>query len=232
MSKETIHRGGVLRWGRLTGAAAIAVATACGGAEQREGGGEEVAERPAAEATARVGELDATSPRVRLETSRGEIVLALYAEEAPATVQNFLAYVREGFYDGLIFHRVIEGFMIQGGGFTPDLTPREPSREPIRNESPSGLGNFRGTVAMARTGDPHSATAQFFINQRDNDFLNHGARAPGEWGYAVFGRVEEGMDVVDAIAGVPTGTRTGPAGPMQDVPLEPPVIRKMTVVGG
>lgn len=164
-------------------------------------------------------------PRVALETSKGALVLELDAARAPKTVENFLAYVRAGHYDGTIFHRVIPGFMIQGGGFDEKMTQRA-TRPPIANEADNGLKNKRGTVAMARTGDPHSASAQFFVNTVDNGFLDHQSKDARGWGYAVFGRVVEGMETVDAIAKVATGNR----GPFQDVPLEPVVIRKATVV--
>lgn len=162
---------------------------------------------------------------MRLETSMGTIVLALEPERAPETVENFLRYAREGFYDGTIFHRVIDGFMIQGGGFTADYRRKE-TQAPIANESENGLDNARGTIAMARTSDPHSATSQFFINVADNDFLNYGAQSAGSWGYAVFGRVVEGMDVVDRIRQVPTG-RGGPF--PKDVPQNPVVIERALV---
>jgi peptidyl-prolyl cis-trans isomerase B (cyclophilin B) len=162
-----------------------------------------------------------TAPRVRLETSMGAIVLELDARAAPQTTANFLGYVREGFYDGLIFHRVIKGFMIQGGGMTPDMTPR-PTRAPIPNEAANGLQNRRGSVAMARTADPHSATAQFFINTVDNPFLDHRAPTGQGWGYCVFGRVASGMEVVAAIERVATGRRGGHG----DVPETPVVIQK------
>ncbi|MDX1631336.1 MAG: peptidylprolyl isomerase [Thermoanaerobaculia bacterium] len=160
-------------------------------------------------------------PRVALETSRGTIVLELYPEEAPRTVENFLRYVDDGFYDGTIFHRVIPGFMIQGGGFTEDLR-KKPTQPPIENEADSGLENRRGTVAMARTGDPHSATAQFFVNLVDNASLDHRAKNRRGWGYAVFGEVVEGMDTVDEIAGVETGSRRG----LKDVPVDAVVIEE------
>ena len=163
----------------------------------------------------------AADPQVRLETSSGAIVLALDAAKAPATVENFLAHVDAGHYDNTLFHRVIPGFMIQGGGFDPDFRQKE-TREPIKNEADNGLKNLRGTIAMARTNDPHSATAQFFINSVDNDFLNHTAPDPRGWGYAVFGRVTEGLEVVDAISQAPTGAKNG----HQDVPLEPIVLLK------
>jgi peptidyl-prolyl cis-trans isomerase B (cyclophilin B) len=167
-------------------------------------------------------------PRVKLETSEGAIVVELDREKAPKTVDNFVTYVNEGFYDGTIFHRVIEGFMIQGGGYTSDYT-KKPTRAPIENEAANGLTNDRGTLAMARTADPHSATAQFFINHADNAFLNHTDKTPRGWGYTVFGEVVDGMDVVDAIATTPTG-RGGPF--PKDAPQELVVIEKATVVDG
>ena len=155
----------------------------------------------------------AGNPKVKMATSKGDIVIELYADKAPVTVENFLRYVNDGAYDGTIFHRVIKGFMNQGGGFTPDLQ----KRPPIKNEADNGLKNTRGTIAMARTSDPNSATNQFFINTADNDFLDHKSKSMQGWGYAVFGKVTEGMDVVDSIAGV----KTGPRGPFRsDVPLE------------
>ena len=155
------------------------------------------------------------NPRVDLETSKGKIVLELYADKAPQTVKNFLAYVDAGHYNGTIFHRVIPDFMIQGGGFTANMKQKR-TQPPIRNEADNGLRNQRGTIAMARTQDPHSASAQFFINTKDNDFLNHKSKTPQGWGYAVFGRVVEGMGVVDAISHVKTVTR----GRYRDVPGE------------
>jgi peptidyl-prolyl cis-trans isomerase B (cyclophilin B) len=165
------------------------------------------------------------APRVKLVTTLGDVVIELAPDKAPASVENFLRYVNDGFYDGTVFHRVIDGFMIQGGGFGPNFQ-RKATRDPIPNEADNGLRNDRGTVAMARTNDPHSATAQFFINVKDNDFLNHRSPSPRGWGYAVFGRVVEGMDVVDRIKSVPTGNRGG----YQDVPREDVVIRTATVV--
>ncbi|MGH9465582.1 MAG: peptidylprolyl isomerase [Thermoanaerobaculia bacterium] len=161
----------------------------------------------------------AANPRVAIETSQGTIVLELELEKAPLSVANFLTYVDQGFYDGTIFHRVIRGFMVQGGGFGPDFS-RKPTHAAIQNEAKNGIRNERGTVAMARTGEPHSATSQFFINHADNAFLD----SPGQdgWGYAVFGRVVEGMEVVDAIATVRTGTQSG----MQDVPVEAVVLQR------
>ena len=171
------------------------------------------------------GALAADNPRVRLETTLGVIELELDAERAPISSENFLGYVRDGFYDGLIFHRVIPTFMIQGGGFTPDMQQKQP-RAPIANEAVNGLRNDRGTVAMARTSVVDSATAQFFINVVDNDFLNHRAPNPREYGYAVFGRVTAGMDVVDTIRNVPTGQ----SGPFRDVPREAVAITRASVV--
>jgi len=167
----------------------------------------------------------ARAPRVALDTSKGRIVIELDAAHAPKTVDNFLSYVRAGHYDGTVFHRVIDGFMIQGGGFTPDMV-QKPTRAPIANEADNGLKNKRGTVAMARTGDPNSATAQFFVNTVDNAFLDFRSKDPQGWGYAVFGKVVEGLDVVDAIVKVKTASK----GPFQDVPAEPVVIRKAAVV--
>jgi cyclophilin family peptidyl-prolyl cis-trans isomerase len=160
------------------------------------------------------------NPKVLLDTSKGKIVLELYPEKAPETVKNFLNYVDEKFYDRTIFHRVIPKFMIQGGGFTADMN-RKPTGAPIKNEADKGINNDRGTIAMARTGDPHSATAQFFINTVNNDFLNHKSKTQQGWGYAAFGKVVEGLDTVDAISAVKTTTR----GPFRDVPVEPVVIK-------
>ncbi|AEK59096.1 peptidyl-prolyl cis-trans isomerase [Acidithiobacillus caldus] len=159
--------------------------------------------------------------QVVLHTNHGDITIALAADEAPQTVANFLRYVDDGFFDETIFHRVIPGFMIQGGGFTADMSQKR-THEPIRNEADNGLKNARGTLAMARTSDPHSATAQFFINLTDNEFLDFKSASGNGWGYAVFGRVVDGMDVVDAIAKVATGNR----GMHQDVPKESVIITK------
>jgi cyclophilin family peptidyl-prolyl cis-trans isomerase len=161
---------------------------------------------------------------IALETSLGTVTLELYPDKAPDTVANFVQYVKAGHYDGTVFHRVIKGFMIQGGGYDPSYGQR-PTRTPVKNEAGNGLKNVRGSVAMARTGDPHSATAQFFINHADNGFLDHPGR--DGWGYAVFGKVTEGMDVVDKIAATPTGA-TPPFG--RDVPLTAVLIRKATVL--
>lgn len=163
----------------------------------------------------------AAPPQVKLETSMGDIVIELQQTKAPETVANFLEYVEAGFYDGTIFHRVIENFMIQGGGFDENFA-QKPTRAAIANEADNGLANLTGRVTMARTGDPHSATAQFFINTQDNDFLNFREKSQQGWGYAVFGEVSEGMDVVNKIKQVPTAT----AGPHQNVPVEPVIIKK------
>lgn len=162
---------------------------------------------------------------VRLTTNHGAIVIELDHAKAPKTAANFEQYARDGFYDGTIFHRVIDGFMIQGGGFTPGMK-QKPTRPPIESEANNGLSNKRGAIAMARTADPHSATAQFFINVVDNDFLDFRAPVGNGWGYCVFGKVVEGMEVVDRIKGVPTGNR----GFHQDVPLEDVIIEKAEVI--
>jgi peptidyl-prolyl cis-trans isomerase B (cyclophilin B) len=164
-------------------------------------------------------------PMVKLETSMGEIVIELYPDKAPDTVANFLAYVKDGFYDGTIFHRVIDGFMIQGGGMTADMKEKQ-TKAPVKNEADNGLKNEAYTLAMARTQDPHSATAQFFINVAGNGFLDHKGKSIQTWGYAVFGKVVSGQDVVDKIKAVPTGNR----GFHQDVPVAPVVINKAVVV--
>nr|WP_176456545.1 peptidylprolyl isomerase [Bordetella genomosp. 4] len=166
-----------------------------------------------------------TSPRVKLQTNQGDIVITLDAEKAPKTVENFLSYVKSGFYNGTIFHRVIDGFMIQGGGFEAGLK-QKPTQAPIENEANNGLKNDKYTLAMARTSDPHSATAQFFINVANNDFLNFTAPTPNGWGYAVFGKVTEGTEVVDKIKGV----KTGNSGFHQNVPTEDVVIEKAEVL--
>ena len=167
---------------------------------------------------------NAEPPKVTFETSHGSFVLELNRSGTPETVENFLSYIRDEFYEGTIFHRVIAGFMIQGGGFTPEFKQLQ-TRAPVRNEADRGGTNDRGTIAMARTSDPHSATAQFFINLVDNDFLNHRGRTAQGWGYAVFGRVVEGMDTVDRIAAVKTGSR----GMFQDVPQDTVVIQKTRI---
>lgn len=165
--------------------------------------------------------------RVTLHTTFGEIVLELDEDLAPATAANFLSYVRAGHYDGTIFHRVIDGFMVQGGGFEPGMGERS-GAQPIRNEADNGLRNFTGSVAMARTSDPHSARAQFFINVNDNDFLDHKAQTAEGWGYCVFGKVIEGMDVVTRIEESPTCTRAG----HRDVPVDDIVLERAEAVDG
>lgn len=167
----------------------------------------------------------APNPRVALETTKGKIVIELFADKAPKTVKNFLDYVKAGHYNGTIFHRVIADFMVQGGGFTPDMTEK-PTRAPVQNEADNRVLNQRGTVAMARTPDPHSARGQFFINLKNNGFLNHTAKTSQGWGYTVFGQVVEGMEVVDSIATVQTTTK----GTYGDVPVQPILIQKATVV--
>ncbi|MFO7716375.1 peptidylprolyl isomerase [Desulfosarcina sp.] len=164
-------------------------------------------------------------PRVKLTTSQGDIVVELDRAAAPKTVENFLTYVKDGFYDGTIFHRVIAGFMIQGGGLEASMN-RKPTRPPVPNEADNGLSNRNGTIAMARTQDPHSASAQFFINVKDNGFLDHRGKTSQGWGYCVFGKVVEGIDVVQAIEKVPTTSRSG----MQDVPDAPVLIKQAVVV--
>jgi peptidyl-prolyl cis-trans isomerase B (cyclophilin B) len=162
---------------------------------------------------------------IKMNTNKGTIVLELDAEKAPITVANFIQYAKDGFYDGTIFHRVIDGFMIQGGGMLPGMTEKQ-TNAPIKNEADNGLKNERGTIAMARTPDPDSASSQFFINVKDNSFLNYSAPTPDGWGYCVFGKVVEGMDVVDEIKGVATGS----SGYHQDVPTEDVIIESVEVV--
>jgi len=168
----------------------------------------------------------AANPEVELKTNMGTITLELYPDKAPKTVENFLQYVKDGFFKGTIFHRVINGFMVQGGGFTPDYAQKK-TRAPVPNEANNGLKNDVGTIAMARTSDPHSATAQFFINHKNNDFLNHSAPTPQGWGYTVFGKVTKGMDVVNKIAALDTGAM----GPFQsDVPRKQVVIEDARII--
>ena len=161
---------------------------------------------------------------ITLHTNHGDIVIELDFDKAPKTAANFNQYAEEGFYNGTIFHRVIDGFMVQGGGMTEDMEQKK-TREPIENEADNGLKNVVGSLAMARTNDPHSATAQFFINVKDNSFLNHSSKSAQGWGYCVFGKVTDGMDVVNKIKGVKTGTK----GYHQDVPVEAVIIEKVTV---
>ena len=160
-----------------------------------------------------------------MQTTVGDLTIELYPNEAPRTVQNFLQYAEDGFYDGTIFHRVVRGFVIQGGGFTADMQEKE-TRAPIENEAQNGLMNLRGTLSMARTMDPHSATSQFFINTKDNAMLDHTSPDPRGWGYAVFGKVISGMDAVDQIEASPVVSRAG----HNDVPDTPIVIESATVV--
>lgn len=165
-------------------------------------------------------------PMVKLQTNMGDIVVELNKEKAPKTVDNFLAYVKDGFYNGTIFHRVIDGFMIQGGGFTQNME-KKGTKAPIPNEADNGLKNDKGTIAMARTSEPNSATAQFFINVVNNDFLNFRSKTPRGWGYAVFGKVVQGMEVVDKIRKIPTG----PQNPFpKDVPQSPVIIESVSVM--
>ena len=161
---------------------------------------------------------------ITLHTTLGDITLELDAGKAPATVENFLGYAKDGFFDGTIFHRVIDNFMIQGGGMLEDMS-QKPTKAPVKNEADNGLKNAKGTIAMARTNDPHSATAQFFINVGDNDFLNHTSPTPQGWGYAVFGKVVTGMEVVEKIKGAKTGRR----GYHDDVPVDAIIIQKVTI---
>lgn len=165
------------------------------------------------------------SKTIELQTNKGNIRVELDEAKAPTTVANFVSYVEKGHYDGTVFHRVIKGFMIQGGGFAPGMS-QKPTDAPIQNEANNGLKNDHYTIAMARTSAPHSASAQFFINTTDNDFLNFKSESPNGWGYAVFGKVVSGKEVVDAIEGVKTGNRGGHG----DVPLEDVVITKAVVV--
>lgn len=170
----------------------------------------------------------AGNPQAVIHTSMGDIQLVLYADKAPVTVENFINYAKSGFYDGTVFHRVIEGFMIQGGGFTADMQ-KKTTGEPIQNEAANGLSNTRGTIAMARTNHPHSATAQFFINVQDNSNLDYsGQNSSRDWGYAVFGQVISGMKVVDRIRFVETATQ----GQYSDVPVEPVTIDNIEIIDG
>ncbi|HEK1769598.1 peptidylprolyl isomerase [Pseudomonas parafulva] len=163
--------------------------------------------------------------KVKLSTNHGDIVLQLNAEKAPQTVENFVQYVKDGHFDGTVFHRVIKGFMIQGGGFEAGMK-QKPTRSPIQNEADNGLKNTKYSIAMARTMEPHSASAQFFINASDNDFLNHSSKNVQGWGYAVFGEVTEGREVVDAIEKVATGSKAG----HQDVPKDDVIIEKAEII--
>lgn len=164
------------------------------------------------------------NPMVVMQTSMGDITIELFADKAPQTAENFAQYVKDKFFDGTIFHRVIPNFVIQGGGFTPSMEQKQ-TRAPIQNEADNGLKNSVGSLSMARTSDPHSASSQFFINLKDNAFLDHKGKTPQGWGYAVFGKVTEGMDVVEKIAAVQTGNKGG----HQDVPNDPIVVKKAFV---
>ena len=164
-------------------------------------------------------------PRVHMQTSYGAIIIELDPARAPKTVANFLSFIQDGFYKGTIFHRVIDNFMVQGGGFTPGMS-QKPTHGPIENEANNGLRNTRSTIAMARTTEPHSATGQFFINVKDNDFLNYSEPSPSGWGYCVFGSVVDGMHVVDQIKGVATGSSLG----FKDVPLADIMIENIQLV--
>ena len=162
---------------------------------------------------------------IRMQTSMGTIDIELDREKAPVTVENFEQYIKDGFYNGTIFHRVIDGFMIQGGGLTPDMTTK-PTKAPIKNEANNGLKNLTGSISMARTSDPHSATAQFFINLKDNNFLDYKAPNVNGWGYCVFGKVINGMDVVNQIKNQPTTSKMG----HQDVPVDDIFIEKVEII--
>ncbi|MGP5010255.1 peptidylprolyl isomerase [Psychrobacter glacincola] len=164
-------------------------------------------------------------PVVELDTNMGAIVIELNEEKAPKTVENFLNYVKSGHYDGTIFHRIIDGFMIQGGGMDAEMNEKA-TNAPVENEADNGLKNDAGTIAMARTQDPHSATSQFFVNVKDNDFLNHSGKNMQGWGYTVFGKVTSGMDVIEKMRGVPTGR----FGMHADVPKEPVIINSATII--
>ncbi|MCF8149789.1 MAG: peptidyl-prolyl cis-trans isomerase [Burkholderiaceae bacterium] len=167
----------------------------------------------------------AANPQVEMKTSQGTLIIELYQDKAPKTVENFLQYTKDGFFNGTIFHRVIPGFMIQGGGFTSEMKEK-PARAPIQNEAKNGLKNELGTLAMARTNDPHSAAAQFFINLNNNAFLDHTAPSDRGWGYAVFGKVVQSFDIVEKIAKIPTGR----SGPFQDVPTTPILIESVKLL--
>jgi len=213
----------VIRWGKATLPFALAtLLVACAGGDNNGGDDMSTGEPPPLPP-----DLGNMTPHVVFETTSGTIVFELDRERAPKSANNILDHVENGFYDGLTFHRVIPGFMVQAGGFTPDLMQRQSNKPPVPNEASNGLKNMRGTIAMARTSDPHSATSQFYINLVDNDFLNFTAETPSGWGYAVFGHVVEGMDVVDAIAAV----QTARSGQMDDVPVEPVVIERAYVKG-
>lgn len=217
-----------------TGAAAgpdmQAAARAQAAAEERKASGQEAAKAQAGEggeaATGQTAGAPPTGRVVEIKTSKGAITIELYPDKAPKTVANFLGYVKDKFYDGTVFHRVIDNFMVQGGGFDSSYN-KKPTRAPVENEADNGLKNAVGTVAMARTPDPHSASAQFFINTKNNEFLNFRSKTPEGWGYTVFGKVTSGMDVVNQISKTKTGAK-GPFG--SDVPLEDVVIESARIV--
>lgn len=194
--------------------AVFALITGCSLVDKKESGSEIVA------AKKKKKDVKKNTVKVLFETNKGDFTVELYPDEAPVTVENFLAYVDDGFYNETIFHRVISGFMVQCGGFDQDMTEKDSKRAPIKNEADNGLKNNRGTLAMARTADINSATSQFFINVNDNAFLDHGAR---DFGYAVFGKVTDGMKVVDSI----TDVETGSYGYHDDVPSEPVIIKNV-----
>ncbi len=202
----------------------LSLLVACGGGKTSEIKAVKTNETTTDKPTKTTGE-KMSNPIIKMETSKGTITLELDAEKAPISAKNFVAYVEDGFYDGIIFHRVIPNFMIQTGGMNPDMSEK-PNKGNIQNEANNGLKNDRGTLAMARTPDPHSASSQFFINLKDNDFLNFTSETSAGWGYAVFGKVTDGMDVVDEIAKVKTGNH----GHHGDVPQEEVKIIKATVV--
>ncbi len=209
---------------------ALALAAGCGGGDGTESTAPTPPEEtppmtPSEPAATEPDPMDPEGPVVSMETTLGEIRIQLYPEQAPITVENFLQYVEDGFYAGTIFHRVVRGFVIQGGGLTADMQEK-PNRDPIRNEADNGLRNGRGWLSMARTSDPHSATSQFFINTVDNPVLDFTSQTPRGWGYAVFGRVISGMDVVDQIEASPVVSRAG----FNDVPRDVVEIRSATVI--
>jgi cyclophilin family peptidyl-prolyl cis-trans isomerase len=200
---------------------------ACGGSAPAPEAEKAAEEAPAPEAAPEpaAAPVDLAGPGVEMKTSKGTMVIELYPDKAPKTVENFLRYTRDGFYDGTIIHRVVRNFVIQGGGFTPDMTEKT-TREPIENEAANGLLNLRGTLSMARTDDPHSATSQFFINTKDNPALDHRDMSVRGYGYAVFGKVVSGLDVLEKIGAVATSSR----GMHDDVPNETVVIESMRVL--
>jgi cyclophilin family peptidyl-prolyl cis-trans isomerase len=197
----------------------------CGGSAPPPAKEEPAAEKAPAPEAAPAAPVDLAGPGVEMKTSMGTMVIELYPDKAPKTVENFLRYVSDGFYDGTIFHRVVRNFVIQGGGFTPDMNEKA-TRPPIENEAANGLLNLRGTLSMARTDDPNSATSQFFINTKDNPPLDHRDVSVRGYGYAVFGKVVSGLEVLDAIGTVATSTR----GPYDDVPNETVVIESVRVI--